>query len=867
VRNKLAALLVAVMLTMAWAVVVLADAGNPILGTITPTATFNSNGTVTVSVQGQWNWLSHNSDCNFDRAATGVAMIWNDPTETGYLLTKGTVSAQVGIKSYITGAWVGFGTGTDPNPLDAMVHPVDIGNVPVGLPGVPSQVLVNPTPPASGIPTAANATAWKGGCGREPLTNADAYIGHPYGSWGYQLTYSHIFRRASDISTVCANFYDVHGGGTVASGKFQLVNGVKEITVNQNGDNSISTNMFNVNDGRNCIRIVAPNTPAIVTTATNAVLPNGKISDSAVLSGSNSGADIGDIVFKVYTSSDCTTGLVDTKTVTAVTGNGTYLSGDVTPTAAGTYYWLVSFLSSNKGAGGNMDAIGICGDISGQLERSVVSNLTYEKTVSTSGATGTFSHNVTAAPGDTLYWQITITNTNTVPATGVTVLDDLSAALVANSNANATLAGCPAGNPSPTCFSYTTGVPAAGQSEIKWTGIGVPAKIGTTNGTTVLTFHVTLNSTISAAVTLDNVVVSPTDNCAAPVDPALHPECITTTEVPQIVTGKTPDIQTVVTGTSATFTITVTNTGNVALTNVHVDDAATVDCAKTAAQIATMRGTPPGSTLAVGASFQYTCTATPTEVGTGFTNSATSYGTPPTGPAVFDTDTAVVNVIAPAISITKDPATQSVTASSTATFTITVTNIGDTPLTSVSVADLLSLDCTRLATNTPPNDLGSLAVGAHATYTCTATAAEVGTTGFTNSATGCGQPSVGPPVCATDTAIVTISALHSNQDFVPNDTAILSGLQSPSGGTLTVALFNGATCDSTPVTGNQLLSQSFTVNANGSFTTTNGVKLSTLIGSTSTGGTYSWKITYSGDTTNAAINGGCGDEHFVVTNN
>ena len=71
----------------------LADAGNPIIGTTKGDLVQNPDGTVTVYVRGQWNWLSHNSDCNFDRAATGLSMIWNDSTETGYTLTKGTVSA------------------------------------------------------------------------------------------------------------------------------------------------------------------------------------------------------------------------------------------------------------------------------------------------------------------------------------------------------------------------------------------------------------------------------------------------------------------------------------------------------------------------------------------------------------------------------------------------------------------------------------------------------------------------------------------------------------------------------------------------------------------------------------------------------
>ena len=654
----------------------------------------------------------------------------------------------------------------------------------------------------------------------------------------------------ADIRWNFADLLDKDGGTLIAGHSYRVQFMAHDGDQNQaGGDVGEGCAVFDIAN--------PPATPAIVTTAHNAVLPTGTISDSAVLSGSHAGADIGDIVFKVYSDSTCTAAnLVDTKTVTAVTGDGTYLSGAVTTaTTAGTYYWQVSFLSANTGNNGNADAIGICGDItSPQHEQSVVTNLSYEKMVSLTGAAGTFSHNVVAAPGDTLYWQITITNDNTVAASGVTVLDDLSAALVANSDANTSIPPCTNGNTNPACFSYSPGVPAAGQSEIEWRGITVPA-----NGTTVLTFHVTLSSTISATTTLDNFVVSPTNNCVAGSTDA---KCKTTTDVPIIDIGKTPAIQTVVTGDSATFTITVTNTGNVALTDVHVDDALTADCNKTVAQFQVLNAAQNGGnlSLAVGTHVTYTCTTTALTVG--FTNSATATGTPPSGPPVSDTDTAQVNVIAPKITITKDPATQSVTAGSTASFTITVTNSGDTPLTSVSVADLLSLDCTRLATNTPANDLGTLAAGDHVTYTCTATAAEVGI-GFTNSATACGQPSVGLAVCNTDTADVTISALHTNQDFVPNDTATLSGLTATASGNLVFKLYKGA-CTTTPL----FDSGNVAVSGDGSYHTDNTAKLSTMVGGiANTGGTYNWQITYTGDATNAAITGGCGDENFVVTNN
>ena len=53
---------------------------------------------MTAYVRGQWNWLSHDiATATSTAPPTGLAMIWNDSTETGYTLTGKTVSADVGV--------------------------------------------------------------------------------------------------------------------------------------------------------------------------------------------------------------------------------------------------------------------------------------------------------------------------------------------------------------------------------------------------------------------------------------------------------------------------------------------------------------------------------------------------------------------------------------------------------------------------------------------------------------------------------------------------------------------------------------------------------------------------------------------------
>jgi uncharacterized repeat protein (TIGR01451 family) len=107
-----------------------------------------------------------------------------------------------------------------------------------------------------------------------------------------------------------------------------------------------------------------------------------------------------------------------------------------------------------------------------------------------------------------------------------------------------------------------------------------------------------------------------------------------------------------------------------------------------------------------------------------------------------------VNVFHPSISIVKGPKSQSIDSGGTATFSITVTNTGDMDLTNVTVTDAQAPNCA--------NAIGSLAIGASSTYTCSLGGV---TASFTNSATVTGHPSIGPDVTATDTAPVTVNAV------------------------------------------------------------------------------------------------------------
>ena len=202
---------------------------------------------------------------------------------------------------------------------------------------------------------------------------------------------------------------------------------------------------------------------------------------------------------------------------------------------------------------------------------------------------------------------------------------------------------------------------------------------------------------------------------------------------PAIQISKTPATQAVAAGGTATFTIAVTNSGDVGLTGVAVTDPLTPGCDKTIGALAAGASYPP-----------YTCTLT--NVTAGFTNVATVTGHPPAGPDVNATASAAVDVINPAIQISKSPDPQPVRAGGTATFTIVVSNIGAENLTSVAVTDPLAPGCNRT--------IGALAAGAsYPTYTCTL--ANV-TADFTNRATVTGRPPGGQTVTDSDSAAVQV---------------------------------------------------------------------------------------------------------------
>jgi uncharacterized repeat protein (TIGR01451 family) len=417
------------------------------------------------------------------------------------------------------------------------------------------------------------------------------------------------------------------------------------------------------------------------------------LSDTATLSGGTSDAT-GTITFTLYDNDTCTHAVGTASAIVNGADGDQYVSSPaIVVSATGTYHWIASYASGDTSK--NANTISTCG---APNENPIVNP---RPTSLTTNAGGPF----------------------VLGADGTVALSD-----------TATLSGGTSGAGGTITFMLFSD--AACSSQV---GADVTVAVNGADGKNYTSPPITVN----AAGTYYWVASYGSDSKNA----ASSSTCGDVNETPLVIKphisiSKSPDAQTILIGQTANFTITVTNDGDSTLTNVVVTDALAPGCARTSADI-------PGlASMAPGASITYTCTLA--NVTASFTNIAIATGTPPVGPPVSAQDTAAVTAVAPAthpaITIVKNPKSQTVTRGGTANFTITVTNTGDVALTNVTVSDPLSPNCNRT--------IGTLAPGASTSYTCTR--ANV-TANFTNVAVASGTAG-GTTVTAQDTAPVTAKA-------------------------------------------------------------------------------------------------------------
>jgi uncharacterized repeat protein (TIGR01451 family) len=178
---------------------------------------------------------------------------------------------------------------------------------------------------------------------------------------------------------------------------------------------------------------------------------------------------------------------------------------------------------------------------------------------------------------------------------------------------------------------------------------------------------------------------------------------------PAIAATKTASPETVLSGQSVDYTITVRNTGDTPLSGVTLDDKQVDGCDK-----------PELGELAPNAEKVVQCSVVAGDEG--FTNTATATGTDKIGKKVFSDGRAAFTVVHPKIDFTVQPSTRAARPGETVVFTVTVGNPTDIPLSGVRVTGTPS-QCAR--------DIGDLPPRKSVTYTCQVVMADRLTTELT----------------------------------------------------------------------------------------------------------------------------------------
>ncbi len=497
-----------------------------------------------------------------------------------------------------------------------------------------------------------------------------------------------------------------------------------------------------------------------------------------------------------------------------------------------------------------------------------VSALTIVKTASVSSV----------APGGTVAYTVTVTNTGQTAYTGASVTDSLTGVL-----ANAAFSG----NAAATSGSVSYSSPA-----LTWTG-NLAAGASAT-----ITYSVTVNSPDTGSGILANTVSSATagSNCAPGRTDA---RCTATVTVltPALTITKTANVSSIAPGGVVAYTVTVANSGQSPYSGVSVTDDLTSVLANAALDgiaVATSGSVSYASPvlawtgdLAAGASAVITYSVTVHSPDTGgkvMTNTAVSGAAGSTCPANSGNAacTATVIVLTPALTITKTANVATATPGGVVDYTVTVTDSGQTAYTGATFTDPLAGVLANAVYNGDASvtggtagsvsysspDLtwtGNLAAGASATvtYSVTVDSPDTGSgvlastvtsaTAGSNCAPGSTDPRCTVTVTVAQLAIVNSSNVatttpggvvrftttFTNSGQVPYtgitiatdasnvlDHAAINGDQTATSGTLTIAGASVSWTGSIPAGG--------TVTVTGTVTVNDSVPLNTVLTSTIT---------------------------------
>jgi choice-of-anchor A domain-containing protein/uncharacterized repeat protein (TIGR01451 family) len=392
----------------------------------------------------------------------------------------------------------------------------------------------------------------------------------------------------------------------------------------------------------------------------------------------------------------------------------------------------------------------------------------------------------TAAPGQTVHYTVTATNSGNVAYTGAAFTDALSGVLDdASYNGDA---------------SASSGSVSFSSPNLSWTGnLAVGA-------TATITFSVTVSNPDTGNKVLSSTVTSTTtgSNCASG---STDSRCSVSLPVSVLTIAATASPATAAPGGTVSYTITVTNSGQAAYTVASLSDSLSgvLDDASYNGDAVASSGSVSFSSpnlnwtgsLAVGATATITFSVTVSNPDTGnkVLSSTVTSATAGSNCASGSTDARCatsVTVLVPGLTIALSADTGTATPGSTVHYTVTVTNSGQSAYASASFADSLSglLDDASYNNNAFATSgsvsysspvltwTGSLAVGASATITYSVTVKNPDTgeklmvTAVTSATPGsnCASGSTDPQCSNTVTVLVpglTIAASAGSPTTTP----------------------------------------------------------------------------------------------------
>lgn len=242
---------------------------------------------------------------------------------------------------------------------------------------------------------------------------------------------------------------------------------------------------------------------------------------------------------------------------------------------------------------------------------------------------------------------------------------------------------------------------------------------------------------------------TPPDGVNAPDDPSSSVTTVVTAD-PRLSVTKEVDKETAGIGDTLTYTITVSNTGDMTLAPVTVTDEMLGINGETVAE-----SLAPGKNVSV----KKTYVTTLDDAASGnVKNVAKAHGVPPKGfePPDDPEDDVTTRVVArPHLSIAKDVDRESAMIGDWLTYTITVTNDGDVPLAPVTVTDgMLGMDAEKVADSLAAGESRSI----NRRYKVTLDDAVKGSVRNVASAHGTPPGVITPPEDPTDDAVTGVTA-------------------------------------------------------------------------------------------------------------